>query len=281
MIDPRTTVGAVELSVADLGRSLGFYTGAVGLRVLEEGDGGAALGAGSVPLVRLVELPGARPAPGATGLFHLALRVPDRRGLARWLAHAARERVPLQGASDHFVSEAIYLGDPDGHGIEVYRDRPRAHWEGQVARMTTLPLDVGGLLDELDDPAGEPFEALPDGTVMGHVHLQVRDMPEAIRFYRDVLGLELTARIGDEAAFLAAGDYHHHVGVNTWSSRGAGPPPAGAAALQSATLLLPDADALGAVLERVAAAGVAAQERADGLLVHDPAGVPLLLAAAD
>jgi catechol 2,3-dioxygenase len=277
MIDARTTVGPVELGVADLGRSLTYYTQAIGLRVLAEGGGRATLGVGDLPLVRLVEVPGASPAPRATGLFHLALLVPDRPSLARWLAHATRTRVPLQGASDHFVSEAIYLGDPDGHGIEVYRDRPREHWEGQVARMSTLPLDAADLMGELDDPATEPFEGLPAGTTMGHIHLQVRDVPEAIGFYRDVVGLDLMATYGPQAAFLSAGGYHHHVGANTWNSQGSGPAPEGAATLRHATLVLPDADALGDVLERLAAAGVEVVEREGGRLVRDPSGVPLLL----
>ena len=280
MIDPRTTVGAVELGVADLRRSVGYYTRSIGLRLQAETEGAAALGAGGETLVRLVEQRGAVASPRSTGLFHLALRVPDRPSLARWLAHAARERVALQGMSDHFVSEAVYLGDPDGHGIEVYRDRPRAHWEGEVARMTTLPLNVTDLFSELEDPATEPFDGLPGGTDMGHVHLQVRDVREAVAFYRDVIGFELMATYGGQAAFLAAGGYHHHVGVNSWNSEGSGPPAAGAAALRQMTIVLPGADALGEADERLGAAGVVRTEHERGLLVRDPSGVPLLLAIA-
>ena len=133
-------------------------------------------------------------------------------------------RIPLQGLSDHFVSEAIYLGDPDGHGIEIYADRPRERWEGSVAqRMTTLPLDVDDLFRELDDPATEPFDGLPAGTVMGHVHLRVAAIPETVAFYRDLLGFGLMAQLGNQAAFLSAGGYHHHLGANTWESAGAPP----------------------------------------------------------
>ena len=146
--------------------------------------------------------------------------MPQRRALAAWLAHAGRDRIPLQGLSDHFVSEAIYLGDPDGHGIEIYADRPRETWEGQVERLTTLPLDVGDLLGELDEPETEPFDGLPAGTAVGHVHLRVARIPESIAFYRDTLGFDLMATYGDQAAFLAAGGYHHHVGANTWQSAG-------------------------------------------------------------
>jgi catechol 2,3-dioxygenase len=242
--------------------------------VLEQGGGEARLGAGGVELLRLTEIPGARPSTRETGLYHFALLLPDRPGLARWLAHAARERVPLTGLSDHRVSEAIYLNDPDLHGIEIYADRPREQWEGRVLElMTTLPLDAQGLLGELDDPGSEPFDGLPAGTTMGHVHLRVADIPETVAFYRDLLGFELMAQLGPMAAFLAAGGYHHHIGANTWESRGASPPPANAAALRSATIILPDS----AELDRLAdAAGVDATE-AGGPLLRDPSGNALVL----
>ena len=190
-IPATTRMGAVHLTVGDLERSLAYYANQVGLDLLRREGSLAALGAGESSCSASVEEPGARPAGRYTGLFHFALRVPERADLARWLAHAARERVALVGMSDHFVSEAIYLTDPDGHGIEIYHDRPREVWEGKVgSRMTTEPLDVGDLLGELDDPATAPFTALPPGTDMGHVHLQVADIAEAMAFYRDVLGFE-------------------------------------------------------------------------------------------
>jgi catechol 2,3-dioxygenase len=275
-IAPATTVGAVHLSVADLGRSLDFYERALGLGTLEREDGRASLGAGGGPLLVLAEEPGARPADGFAGLFHFALLVPTRVDLARWLAHAVRERVPLTGASDHFVSEAVYLRDPDHHGIEVYRDRPREHWEGQVGRMGTWPLDVDDVFRELGDPRTEPFEALADGTTMGHVHLRVAEIPATVAFYRDVLGFELMAEYGAQAAFLAAGGYHHHVGANIWESRGAPPAPDGTARLLQATVVLPDAEER----DRVAGRVEDAEEREDGVLVRDPSGNAILLAAA-
>ncbi|HEY6053604.1 MAG TPA: VOC family protein [Gaiellaceae bacterium] len=281
MIAPETRMGSVHLTVSDLARSLDFYRSALGLEVQDEDDGRAALGAGKTELLVLHEQPGAPPADGHTGLFHFALLLPDRASLARFLAHAARERVPLQGLSDHDVSEAIYLGDPDRHGIEIYADRPRERWEGQVMqRMTTLPLDTQSLLGELEDPQSEPFEGLPDGTTMGHVHLRVADIPATLAFYRDLLGFELMAEYGDQAAFLAAGGYHHHVGANTWESRGASPPPPGSAALRHATIVLPgqaDRDRLLALVEE---AGQDVEETDDGPLVRDPAGNGLVLAAA-
>jgi catechol 2,3-dioxygenase len=280
-IAPQTTVGAVHLTVADLARSLDYYLGAIGLRVLEEGAGQASLGADGRELLALVEERDARPAAGYTGLYHFALVVPERAQLAAWLAHAARDRVPLVGLSDHFVSEALYLSDPDGHGIEIYRDRPRETWEGKVGTtLTTLPLDVDDLLGVLDDPATEPFDGLPAGTAMGHVHLKVAGIPETIGFYRDVLGLGLMAQLGDQAAFLSAGGYHHHVGANTWESAGAPPPPAGTAALRHATVLLPDDSARADVVAAVESAGLPVEDRDGDPLVRDPSGNALVLGVA-
>jgi catechol 2,3-dioxygenase len=234
---PETTVGAVHLTVADLDRSLAYYTGAIGLEVLGSESSQASLGAGGRELLHLIEEPGARPADGFTGLFHFALLVPERRDLAGWLQHAIRDSVQLTGASDHFVSEALYLRDPDHHGIEVYADRPRRLWEGQAGRIGTWPLD----LDDLLATNTEPAAALPPGTRMGHVHLRVSDVDESVRFYRDVVGFDLVAQIGDQAAFLSAGGYHHHIGANTWESRGATPPPVGTARLLGYTVVVPTA----------------------------------------
>jgi catechol 2,3-dioxygenase len=262
-IAPDTHMGLVELSVSDLDRSLTYWRDAIGLRVLSRENGSAELGA-DAPLVRLVEEPGARPAHGFTGLFHVALLVPDRPSLGRFLAHAAREQIPLTGLSDHVVSEAIYLRDPDYHGIEVYADRPRERWEGHVSQtMTTIPLDTDSLLAEAGD--GE-FEGLPDGTVVGHVHLCVSNVDETIAFYRDQLGMGLTAHRTDQAAFLSAGGYHHHLGGNTWETRGAPPAPEGTARLLSFTIVVPDDEELARVAERIG-----------GTEVRDPSGNQLVL----
>src|SRR5579884_2834894 len=265
-ISPDARMGLVELSVSDLDRSLAYWEDAIGLRVLSREDGTAELGV-ETPLLRVVEEPGARPADGFTGLYHVALLVPDRPSLGRFLAHAARERISLEGLSDHDVSEAIYLRDPDRHGIEVYADRPREQWEGQVwERLTTMPLDAGSLLAEAGDAE---FDGLPEGTTVGHVHLRVRDVDETIGFYRDTLGMGLTAHLRDQAAFLSAGGYHHHLGGNTWETRGAEPAPEGTARLLRFTVVLPDE----AEVERVA-------ERIGGVEVRDPSGNLLTLAAA-
>jgi catechol 2,3-dioxygenase len=283
-IAPETRMGPVELSVADLERSLDYWQRTVGLRLLERENGTASLGT-DAELVSLTEEPGAQPDLGHTGLFHVALLVPDRPSLARWLAHAAREGVQLTGLSDHAVSEAIYMRDPDHHGIEIYADRPRALWEGEVGRlMTTLPIDVDDLLGELDDPAAEPFEGLPEGTGVGHVHLRVADIPAAIDFYNRVLGFDVMAQAGPAAAFLSAGGYHHHVGANTWESRGASPAPPGFATLRHATIVVPDAAELDRVAGRVADEGQepephSARGSGGGVLVRDPSQNALLLTA--
>ena len=207
--------------------------------------------------------------------------MPERADLARWLARAARDGVRLTGASDHDVSEALYLRDPDHHGIEIYADRPRSLWEGEVGqRLTTGPLDVDALLGVLDDPATAPFDGLPAGTRIGHVHLRVADVPDAIRFYRDLLGFDLMASLGDQAAFLAAGGYHHHIGANTWESRGRPPAPPGSATLRRATIVLPTAAERDAAIERVRAGGAVVEEGDDGTLVRDPSGNAFRLVAA-
>jgi catechol 2,3-dioxygenase len=274
-IAPATRMGAVHLTVSNLDRSLDYYQGVVGLQVHERENGTAQLGAGGEDLLVLYEEPGAEPAPRNTGLFHFALLVPSRHDLARWLVHAVKDEIPLEGLSDHLVSEAIYLRDPDWHGIEIYRDRPRAEWErdGENLKMATLPLDVQGVVSTLE-PGDPKFERMPAGTTMGHVHLQVADIPEAESFYMD-LGFDLQARYGTQASFLSAGGYHHHLGANVWNSRGAAPPPPGAAALRHFTVLLPDEEELDRAAARIPDA--ARDPDSGGVVAKDPAGNTLVL----
>jgi catechol 2,3-dioxygenase len=278
-----TTVGAVDLTVASLDRSIDYYTSTLGLQVQSRDGSVVRLGAGGEELLVLHEEPGAQPAPRHTGLFHFAILLPDRQALARWLVHAARTRAPLSGMSDHLVSEAIYLRDPDWHGIEVYRDRPRNEWardaQGNI-QIATLPLDADDLIGALDDPNSEPeYAGMPNGTTMGHVHLQVADIAATERFYHDVMGLDVIAHMAD-ATFMSAGGYHHHLGANTWNSRGATPPPPGSAALRHATIILPDAAERDRVAGRIADAGQDPQQVEGGVLVRDPAQNALLLTAA-
>jgi len=275
-----TRPGAVHLVVCDLDRSVGFYESSIGLTLRERGAGRACMGAGAEDLLVLIERPGVVSARGYCGLYHFALLVPARADLASWLAHAVRERIQLTGVADHFVSEAIYLSDPDDHGIEIYWDRPRETWEGQVAqRMTTLPLDTRGLLGELEDPAREPFERLAEGAVMGHVHLRVAEIPRTVAFYRELLGFGLMARLGDQAAFLSAGGYHHHLGANTWESAGAAQPPPGRASLSAVTIVLPSVADRDRLVARLAKGGQALEPVDEGVLIHDPSGNPIVLAA--
>src|SRR4051794_34297418 len=278
-IPAETRMGPVHLTVSDLARSLEYYDRAIGLQVHDRENGAGRLGAGGEDLLVLYEDPGAEPAPRNTGLFHFALLLPARADLARWLVHAAQDQIPLEGMSDHLVSEALYLRDPDWHGIEIYRDRPRSEWErdGDGVKMATIPLDVQDLVGSLE--GAEPdFERLPRDTTMGHVHLQVADVRATEEFYAGVMGFDVQARYGDQATFLSAGGYHHHLGGNTWNSRAASPPPPGSAALRHAVVLLPDDGELQRVSGRVADAGQDPEPQADGgVLVRDPAQNTLLL----
>src|SRR3954454_15250718 len=277
-IAAETRMGAVHLRVSDLARSLDYYEGVVGLQVAARENGNARLGTGGEDLLVLYEELGAEPAPRNTGLFHFALLLPSRHDLARWFAYAIKHEVRFEGLSDHLVSEAVSLRDPDWHGIEIYRDSPRTEWQrdGEFVQMATLPLDVQGVLSALD--GGEPeFERMPLGTTMGHVHLQVADIASTESFYAQQFGFDLQARYGDQASFLSAGGYHHHLGGNVWNSRGASPPPPGSAALRHFTVVLPDDEEL----ERVAARlPDAVRDPAGGVTAKDPAGTTLKLDVA-
>jgi catechol 2,3-dioxygenase len=267
----------VRLTVSDIGRSQMFYERALGLGARELDDGGLALGAaGGPPLVELYgDQSASRLDRRATGLYHLALLVPSRRDLAYALLRLADEGSALDGASDHLVSEALYLSDPDGNGIEIYRDRPRADWQhehGQL-RMATLRLDLRDLLGELGGSEERQREA-PAGTKLGHLHLQVADLGESEAFYAGRLGFDVTTRGYPGALFVSAGGYHHHVGMNTWHSAGAGPPALGSVGLRSFQVRIPDESELSQTMARLHAAGDAVEGLGDGTgaLVRDPSG---------
>jgi catechol 2,3-dioxygenase len=279
-MNPEATLGPVHLTVADLDRAMEFYGGVLGLR--SQGvDGARALTAdGRTPLVVLHARPGAPPKPPhTTGLYHYALLLPTRADLARTLRRLADRRYPIEGASDHLVSEALYLADPDGNGLEIYADRPREAWPRRQGRlqMATEPLDVQGLLREVS--GNPPWEGLAPATRVGHVHLHVADLARAEAFYRDVLGFELVLHFGASAAFLSVGGYHHHIGLNTWAGAGAPPPPEDAAGLRYFTLRLEDDREAAGVRARLARAGVAGQPHDGGLLVRDPSGNGILIEA--
>jgi catechol 2,3-dioxygenase len=211
--------------------------------------------------------------PRATGLFHLAILVPTRVDLALALARLAQARWPLDGASDHLVSEALYLSDPDGNGIEIYRDRAREEWPrtAEGLQMATLHLDLDDVLGELGHADGLQ-ELAPAGTKIGHVHLQVSDLAEAERFYNGVLGFDVIVRGYPGALFVSAGGYHHHVGLNTWRSAGSPPPPPGAVGLGSFEVLLPTPAELERVLGGARSAGLEIESVGDDPAVRDPSG---------
>ena len=272
-----TRLGAIRLRAGDVDRLRAFYETTIGLELLGADDGVTALGVDGRPLVELVPGPDA-PARAArsTGLFHLALLVPTRADLARTLRRVEAAGWPLSGASDHLVSEALYLADPESNGIELYRDRPRDDWPllGGTVEMATLPLDLRELLGE---PGGETADAsMPAGTTLGHVHLQVAELGDSERFWVDALGFDVTVRSYPGALFTSAGGYHHHVGLNTWAGVGAPPPPPGARGLVRFEVVVPDETTLAEVAERLARVGPV--DRVDGgVTAADPAGNAVLV----
>jgi catechol 2,3-dioxygenase len=284
-IAPGAAIGSVLLTVSNLERSRVFYQRLIGLEPRELDDGSISFGAaGRPPLLKLVGDPGAPPRnPRQTGLFHLAVLVPTRRDLAVALVRLAQGGWRVDGASDHLVSEALYLSDPDGNGIEIYADRDRSQWSrddsGQL-QMATLALDIDDLLGELSDAPVDPDAdaMMPAGTRIGHMHLQVAELEQIERFYAGVLGFDVTVDTYPGALFVSAGGYHHHIGFNTWNSRGGSTPPPGAVGLRSYEVKLGDPAALTDVLARVCAAGIPSESAADSAtLVRDPSGSGILL----
>jgi catechol 2,3-dioxygenase len=279
-IDPSLRIRSVELAVSDLPRSVDFYERVLGLPLIVRDEHRAELGADPArPALLLGDIAAPTPLPpGATGLYHVAWLHPSRAALAETVLRVAGSRWLIEGASDHGVSEALYLSDPDGLGIEIYADRPRERWErppeGHGVKMVTLPLDVDDLLAQ---SAAEPAPAMPAGTAVGHVHLKVSDVPRAAAFYRDRLGFEEQAKL-PSAAFLAAGGYHHHVGVNSWQSRGATPAPDSAPGLRGIEFELGGAGALEELERGLAQEGGeprGAHVEDERMAVTDPDGVPL------
>lgn len=271
-------IGRVSLTVADLDRALAFYQERLGFTQTEREDGKAMLSAGKGDLLRLVEQKGARPTHGTTGLYHFAILVPSRFALAKSLKHLADTQTAVQGFSDHGVSEAIYLSDPDGNGIEIYRDHPRDQWplrNGSLA-MVSDPLDLNGILSELEGKDAAWTGLDPDSSV-GHVHLYVANIAECEKFYGNVLGFDLMQRFGGAASFLSAGGYHHHIGINVWAGIGAPAPPPTASGLRWFEVSLPDQDSLQTVIKRLKAANQKPKEHPFGLLVRDPSQNPVLL----
>lgn len=218
-----TCVSRIGLKARDGATVASYYKNILGLTELSRTPGKVALGAGARPLMEIEESPSAKEDdPRSAGLYHTAFLLPSRADLARWTRFAIDERIPVVGASDHFVSEAIYLTDPEGNGVEIYVDRPKESWtwNGDFVNMGTEGLDVGDLLSEIG--TGETWRGAPDGSVVGHVHLRVGDAAAAGAWWNKEMGFDTVQRLGDSAVFLSTGGYHHHIGANSWQSRGAG-----------------------------------------------------------
>lgn len=234
---PNTYVSHVQIKVSNLERSIEYYQNVIGFKVLERTEHTAALTAdGKTSILSIEEVKDALPLQkGQTGLYHFAILVPTRKDLANFVQHISEINVPI-GAGDHHVSEAIYLYDSDGNGIEVYADRPEEQWiwNGNMVYMTTEPVNFRSLLAIADGT----WKGLPEGTVMGHIHLSVSDLRKTEEFYTKALGYEVVTRYGSRALFISTGKYHHHIGLNTWESLGGSPAPDNSVGLKSFTLVI-------------------------------------------
>lgn len=271
-------VGAAALRVRDVERATGYYRDVIGLSVLARGATSVTLGTGEGALLTLEPRPEAvLEPPTSAGLFHIAFLMPSRRDLARWLLHVARNRTPLTGFADHSVSEAVYLNDPEGNGVEVYADRPAERWRWENGRvvMGTHRLDVEDILSLTDTNASDYTKA-PEGLRIGHIHLRVGDVDAGDRFYRDLLGLAPTSR-RDTASFLSSGGYHHHLALNTWNSAGAGRRDDSRTGLAWFSLMVEKPKLMHAQADRFAAAGITTTPLSGGFECPDPWGTRVRL----
>ncbi|MCM3668177.1 VOC family protein [Mesobacillus maritimus] len=270
---PHTFVSQVHLNVQDLQRSLKFYQEILGLKIMEKNDRKAVLTAdGKQPLVTIEQPEGVQPKQQrTTGLYHYALLLPSRKDLAKFILHMVKTQYPLQGGSDHDVSEALYLADPDGNGIEVYTDRPASEWKwnGDEVVMTTEPMDVESIIREDD---GTAFTGLPAGTIMGHIHLHVAEFKKIEEFYCQALGFDIVCRYGGQALFISTGGYHHHIGLNTWSGVGAPAPAENSVGMSFYTMVFPSEVAREEAIVRLQDIGAKVTEVQGKLFVKDPSG---------
>lgn len=269
---PNLFIQNVTLKVSNLSRSIDFYTEIIGFRVLQQEEGRVTLTAdGQHALITLVEVPNAQFVRGATGLYHFALLLPSRKDLGNLIQHFIQKNVQI-GAGDHDVSEALYLSDPDGNGIEMYIDRPADTWKwdsnGQVY-MTTDPVQFQSVLREADGT----WSGLPIDTVMGHIHLSVRNLQESEDFYTSLLDYAVVSRYGGQALFISTGGYHHHIGLNTWHSEGADALPKDAVGIQSYTVQLPDQDYAVNLKKRFVKQNMEIKEQENIFSIIEPNGI--------
>lgn len=273
-------IGQAALRVRDLDPMIDYYRSVLGMNEVGRTARGVTLGVGSVPLLDLVHKPAADfESPTSAGLFHIAYLMPSRKDLARWLVHAALRQVPLSGFADHNVSEAVYLNDPEGNGIEVYSDRPKDAWvwSGRVVKMGTEPLDVDNLV-ALTDTKTDHYEVAPAGMRIGHIHLRVGEIAAARGFYEQAVGLQPTQDARSDASFLSSGGYHHHLAVNTWNSRGAKERNAMETGLHWFSITVRNPDDLEAQKTRLRAAGYVLVEMENDMVeAIDPWGTRLRL----
>ncbi len=269
-IHPATTIGPITLTVANLKAIVDFYHEVIGLKIRSQVEEKAILGTTDEDILVLVENSSAQRIPGTTGLYHFAILLPSRQDLGSWLKHLADLNYPLGGCSDHSVSEALYLDDPEGNGIEIYRDRPRDQWPmaGDQVRMTVDPLDLNTLMAAAPDT---PWLGVPAETTLGHIHLKVDDTQKAEAFYVDLLGFDLMQDFPG-AKFISAGGYHHHLGANTWHSAGAPPPPPNALGLHAYAIQLPDEAERARLIEFVKGADYPIEDLSGDPMLRDPAG---------
>ena len=290
-INPATRVGTVSLNVADLENQLTFYQQVMGFKLHWREGNEARLGSDGADLLHLVEQPGFKRYRGVTGLYHFAVLFPDRRGLARAMGRLFVLKYPNY-PTDHIMTKTTYLDDPEGNGIELYTESPEdGTWSLANGEYVTRradgslsngrePLDVNALLSHLreDDRLDAP---IPPETRMGHIHLHVRNIEEAVDFYHGIIGFDVMGIAKSfRMAFVSAGGYHHHIGLNTWQGEGAPPPPADALGLRHFNVELPDQNALNEVLARVDKAGIPANQTEDGLLLYDPSQNGVILSVA-
>jgi catechol 2,3-dioxygenase len=269
---PNTFVAEVNLKVADIERSLSFYQEVIGFQILERTEKKAKLTANGKTALLSIEQPDhviSKPQQ-TTGLYHFALLLPERSDLGRVLQHFIKNNVRI-GAGDHLVSEALYLNDPDGNGIEIYSDRPYSswNWNNNLVEMTTDPIDAQGILEA---GKGEAWEGLPAGTVMGHIHLQVAELQKIEEFYVKGLGFDVVARYGPQALFISTGKYHHHIGLNTWAGIGVPTPPENSVGLNWYSLVLPNEETRNKTISNLEKIGASVKEENGIYTTADPSG---------